>query len=1103
MSNLNTCFANELQVYNFNLDWKFKKADAFPLDAALEKHRDSNGKYFYEEDYILSDWKDVSVPHTFNDEDAFVSRISDGGTGQARTFSFYRKYFTIASSHEGKKVIIEFEGIRQSAFVYINGLMVGYHENGVGPFAFDLTSYVRFGDENLIAVATDNTATRNTGVCMAETPNKEDVEPGYYMSQLLASHPVPEDRKGVGYLWNCNDFNPSYGGITKNVRLHIKNKVYQTLPIYSNLMTKGVYVYGSNYDIVGKSADIHVEAEVRNESDKECKALLEIVILDHKGEAVKTFSSEAMLVPKSEVPDKMPLSITPEDAYVFDKELNRYVPVDDESQVKPTKTASCSVTVIKASANVQNLRFWTTYDPYLYDVYSKLIVDGEVVDTVKIVTGFRKVSYNKDQGVLINDEPIWLTGYAQRSSNEWAAIGVAPDWLKDFDAQLIKESNANFIRWMHVAASPADIRSCDKYGVVCVQPGGDKEKESHGRQWDQRVELMRDVIIYFRNNPSILFWETGNNAVYKEHMREMTLLKRELDPNGGRFMGCRTISTPEVVEEAEFVGTMLNRHAGRFQSLLMPIVETEYLREESPRRVWDRFSPPDFDYDNLWLGKRGRKQEGGDIHNLTAEEFVLITASAYEEFYNDRVGGVSKKDLYSATAALCWTDSAQHGRQAASENARMSGRVDPVRIKKQSFHAFKTLQDPSPAIMIVGHWNYPPVGGDNYKYPLREFNGTHWVKTGEYDYRDPKNKTVYVIGNYYIDKVELYINEQLVGTCDEPKDSFIFAFEGIDITKSGKIEAKGYDYKGNLLIEDKIETVGEAAEIRLTPVTGDRGLIADGSDIAFFDVEVVDDRGRICPLNFDRIDFTLDGEAVFLGGYNSGRFNGYGRNDSVIHQNHVYAECGTNRVFIRSTREAGTITLTAVMKGLPQATSSISSIPMEEIEGTGLSTVMPQERKPLLNDKAPVISPYDRFRTTEYSTRKYKADSRIYYKVLVNGREVDMKGGKKVYEQTGVFGPIIPVLDDIIGINPNLLSYTYDSDKGVLVMNSGQFTVQASIGTTHLLVNGEENLMNGEPEYHDGDVFCMEINTIVSYIEGIDAVVDENVNLYRITVPRP
>lgn len=325
----------------------------------------------------------------------------------------------------------------------------------------------------------------------------------------------------------------------------------------------------------------------------------------------------------------------------------------------------------------------------MYRAEVRLFADGELCDSEIIETGFRKVGYDKDRGVLLNDVPVWLRGYAQRATNEWATIGIAPEWLKDVDAMLIKESNANHIRFMHVAGSKADVRSFDRHGIVCTQPAGDKERENFGRQWKQRVELMRDVIIAFRNSPSILFWEAGNNSINKEHMAEMRAIKDKLDPSGGRFMGCRTLNTEDVIEESEFVGTMLNRHAARFTAEHGPIMETEYLREEAPRRIWDDFSPPDFDYKTKWGGKGGRKQVGIDFYDMTSEDLALASAKGYGEFFNDRIGGASKKDYYSGCAALCWTDSAQHGRQAYSENARMSGRVDAVRNKKQSFDVFR------------------------------------------------------------------------------------------------------------------------------------------------------------------------------------------------------------------------------------------------------------------------------------------------------------------------------------------------------------------------------------------------------------------------------
>jgi beta-galactosidase len=1085
---------NQSKIYNFNYGWNFKLADAFPLQSALDKHKDAKERYFFEKDYEEEGWEQVGVPHTFNDKDTFVNRIEDAGTGQKRTFSFYRKWFKLPKEHEGKKVLIEFEGIRQSCYLYVNGKMAGYYEAGVAPFAFDLTAYIQYEEENLIAVATDNTSSRNVDFCMAETPNKPDVLPGSYLNSLVGDK-VPANQKGVGYFWNCNDFNPSIGGLSKNIRLHIKPKLYLTLPIYSNLQTKGVYIYGSEYNIKEKSANIHIEAEIRNETDKEQSVILESIIVDHMGEAIGKITSKETKVSPVKLPEKLPLSIIPEDAYI--KEGDHYVPANDEKAVYNTEISSLMVKEIKALDTVSKLRFWNVNDPYLYQVYTSIIVDGEVIDCVKNVTGFRKVSYDSERGILLNDEQVWLTGYAQRSANEWAAVGAATDWLKDFDAKLVRESNANHIRWMHVAACPADIRSCDRYGVVCTQPAGDKERENFGRQWEQRMELMRDIIIYFRNSPSIVFWEAGNNAIGKVHMREMRLLKEALDPKGGRYMGCRTLSTEEVVAEAEYVGTMLNRHAGRFQSEKMPITETEYLREESPRRVWDDFSPPDYDYDNLWLGKGGRKQNGGDIHDLTAEEFALVAASGYGEFFHDRMGGASKKNLYSTTAALCWTDSAQHGRQAASENARMSGRVDPVRIKKQSFEVFRTMQSNEPSIKILGHWNYPKEDGINYKYSKKVFNGTHWVKSGEFGYRDPKNKTVYVVGSYDIAKIELYVNGELIGSCMEPIDTFIFPFYNVDVTKSGYILAKGYDYDGKLLVKDRIDTASEPAAIRLTTYTGCKGFLADGVDIAYFDVEVLDYKGQVCPLNYDKIEFEIEGEGIFLGGYNSGKFNGHGREDSVIHRKYVFAECGVNRVFVRSTTQAGYFILKAKMKGLPEAKAILVS---REVKLAALVEEEPQILGVSYSDTVPTS-----LNTVKSNPRadelKYKAESKIYSKVLINGSEVDTKGYRNVYENNSVWGPIILILDRIKSTCPESLDYTYDEEKQILFLTSGGHSIQAEAGRTHMLVDGEENLLNGQPVVNKDNLFIMEINAVVSYISAIDSYYDDKVNVLRINVP--
>ena len=75
--------------YNFNYGWHFALADTFPLKKALTATADEKGRLFFERDYLEEGWKEVSLPHTFNDEDLFVNRIEDAGSGQKRTRNKY------------------------------------------------------------------------------------------------------------------------------------------------------------------------------------------------------------------------------------------------------------------------------------------------------------------------------------------------------------------------------------------------------------------------------------------------------------------------------------------------------------------------------------------------------------------------------------------------------------------------------------------------------------------------------------------------------------------------------------------------------------------------------------------------------------------------------------------------------------------------------------------------------------------------------------------------------------------------------------------------------------------------------------------------------
>ncbi|HEX8347732.1 MAG TPA: DUF4982 domain-containing protein, partial [Actinoplanes sp.] len=668
------------------------------------------------------------------------------------------------------------------------------------------------------------------------------------------------------FQWDSRDFNPNFGGLTRNVRLVLTPKTYFTLPLYNGLVTTGTYVYGSTYNVGGRTVTVNAEAQVRNEQASSRSVTVQVNIVNATGATVSTFASAAV-----------------------------------------TLAAGATQVIKVSSPRIPGMNFWEPGNPHLYTVEMVLLDGGAVVDAYPIRTGFRKVEHRGGAGtggVYINDKQTYLTGYAIRSPAEWPAIGGAvPEWLRDYDGRLISESNANLIRWMHIAAQPAGIRYTDKYGIVSIQPAGDKEKDTTGRQWDQRVETMRDTIIYFRNSPSILYWEAGNNWITAAHMKQMTDLRKTWDPYGGRAMGCRAISDDPgyggtaAVDAAEYIGTMLNRHYSVYARDRMPIIESEYTRDEAPRRVWDDYSPPDFDYvhtaEATW--------------DWTSEQFAgPVAASTRWEFWGQRImaPGSAAGQRYAGSAALIWADSNQHGRQYGNETSRLSGRVDALRLPKESFHTFRVMQSAVPAIHVIGHWTYPAN----------------------------TRKTMYVMAAK-VARVTLFVNGIQVGTSTAPTNEFLYTFPDV-AWKAGTITAVGYDAGGAELVRQEKVTAGPAAALRLTALTAPGGLRADGSDVFFADVEVVDANGRRVPTDQARVDFTLTGPGKLLGSYNAGK-------QYSVFKPYIDTECGINRVFVRGSRTAGVITLTATRGGLTAATVSVRSLPFAVSDG--LTTTMPDQ----------------------------------------------------------------------------------------------------------------------------------------------------------------
>jgi beta-galactosidase len=185
---------------------------------------------------------------------------------------------------------------------------------------------------------------------------------------------------------------------------------------------------------------------------------------------------------------------------------------------------------------------------------------------------------------------------------------------------------------------------------------------------------MRDSMVYFRNNPSILFWEAGNSGINAAHMQQMVDLRKEFDPNGGRVIGCRSLRDPGAVTATEYFGVMLGGPYTAEARDHAPIVETEDFRDEAARRFWDDYSPPYFGF------KKGPR----DTYNLNSETFALAQVRRYWSYWSNRISNSDPKHAkWSAYASIYFTDSDADGRQDSSEVCRVSGKIDAVRLPKE------------------------------------------------------------------------------------------------------------------------------------------------------------------------------------------------------------------------------------------------------------------------------------------------------------------------------------------------------------------------------------------------------------------------------------
>ena len=224
--------AQQRVVYTINDGWKFTKGS--PFEAQLTGCDDSS-------------WETVNIPHTWNDKDA-----DDETPGFYRGPVWYRKQLFIDKSQEGRQAVIYFEGANQEVRFYLNGQFVGEHKGGYTRFCFDITSHLRYGQENLFAIYVNNVYNPNIPPLSA-------------------------------------DFT-FFGGIYRDVYLQFMNPVHIATNDYAS---SGVYI--RTPEVNNSAASVEITTLLTNDMPQATEIRVENIICDADGKEVKKTQAEVKL----------------------------------------------------------------------------------------------------------------------------------------------------------------------------------------------------------------------------------------------------------------------------------------------------------------------------------------------------------------------------------------------------------------------------------------------------------------------------------------------------------------------------------------------------------------------------------------------------------------------------------------------------------------------------------------------------------------------------------------------------------------------------------------------------------------------------------------
>ncbi len=559
-----------------------------------------------------------------------------------------------------------------------------------------------------------------------------------------------------------------------------------------------------------------------------------------------------------------------------------------EKAVAPRGSSAEVGQTLKVSSPV----LWSDQHPHVYKVVSRLEQNGRAVDRYETPLGIRSFRFDVNKGFILNGKPIKIRGVCNH--HDLGSLGAAVNHRAiERQLEMLKAMGVNGLRTSHNPPAPELLDLTDKMGFIVMDEAFDvwkkeKTKFDYHLDWDQwHKRDLEDMVLRDRNHPSIFMWSIGNevmeqwneNAEGGKISKELVSIVRNLDMTRPITSACNLVDLKNtVITEGglDLVGT--NYNPAKIPQLPQMFPGRPIIGAETNSAVATRgsYTMPS-DVIRRWpRRKEDILQLSPDYSCSAYDNSTAPWGSGHEEMWNI----VKKHDFFSGM--FIWTGWDYIGEPTPFPWPAVSsyfGIIDLAGFPKDAFYFYQAEWTDQPVLHLVPHWNW---------------------KQGE---------KVDVVAYFNAEEVELFLNGRSQGTKRKEGDN-LHVFWRLPF-EPGVLKAISRK-NGQVVLTKEVRTAEEPARVVLIP---DRETLrADGSDLSFVTVKVVDRNGTVVPTADNLIKFEISG---------AGSLAGVDNGNQISHESFKASQRkafhGMALAIVQSKRNAGRIVVKATSDNLSAA----------------------------------------------------------------------------------------------------------------------------------------------------------------------------------------